>query len=133
MSQVARLDLKSIFWEVRQQVLARCDHLPRIKLEQCFQADQDHERERRVYAHWGHKKGIICYAKAFEKLPIANQRGILYHEFGHAIDDFLDETDEANKKFVEIEDDEVRADFIAVEMFDVPLSYDRKGVQIIEA
>lgn len=135
MGQAERLALKRVFHSIRKMVLDKFDWLPHIKLEPCYVAEKDHERSARTYAHWGHRPGVICYAKDFENLPESNQRGITLHEFGHCLDDYMEEVladcPELEGDIDNIDDDEVRADYIMVQVFDVPLSYDERDVQIL--
>jgi hypothetical protein len=49
----------------------------------CRDADREHARTKRQYAHVFHVPGTVCVAEAFERLPEWNRLGILMHEYGH--------------------------------------------------
>jgi hypothetical protein len=50
----------------------------------CSEADRIHARSARVFAHVGHRKGIICIAAGMRaELPDNFVYGILLHELGH--------------------------------------------------
>lgn len=54
-----------------------------IRIKLCKDADAEHHKSERQYAHVGHRKGTICIAYAFNRLPLKLQLGILLHELGH--------------------------------------------------
>lgn len=54
-----------------------------VKLRRCKQADAEHKKSKRQYAHVFHKDKVICVADAFFDLPRKIQHGILGHEAGH--------------------------------------------------
>lgn len=55
-----------------------------IHVRTCREADQEHARSARRYAHVGHYRGTVCLARAavFE-LPANYLAAILLHELGH--------------------------------------------------
>ncbi len=56
----------------------------RVVVRHCSEADAEHAESQRQYAHVGHHDGlIICVARAFDTLPEAHQRGLIFHELGH--------------------------------------------------
>lgn len=57
--------------------------MERVKLQHCTDADRDHKRSPRAYAHVGHYPGTICVANAIVFLPREFVCGILLHELGH--------------------------------------------------
>lgn len=57
-----------------------------IRLKLCQLADQEHADAQRQYAHTLHHRNTICVARAFWKIPIEIQLGLLLHELGHLID-----------------------------------------------
>ena len=63
--------------------------LPRGKFKishTCGLVDKDHRDDARVFCHVFHKDhGIICFSKAYKRLPIAHQIGIMLHEIGHVM------------------------------------------------
>lgn len=57
---------------------------PRFEVRECSQADAEHAAHPRVFAHVGHKAGVICIARAFRSyLPDNYVYAILLHELGH--------------------------------------------------
>ena len=126
---------KEVFWDIRRKVLARFPDIPHIKFEPCYTADEDHKKSPRVYCHWGHKSGVICFAKAFLDLPVDNKRGILLHEFGHVLDDeyepYEDEEDENLDKIDQEQDEEIRADLFVVTYLEQNYGYDKDNIQTV--
>jgi len=124
---------KKAFLSARRRVLEKFDYIPHIKVGYCFQADQEHDRSERQYAHWGHRKNVVCVAHAIDGLPEANKNGIFLHEFGHVLDDYFEpETEREEKvaaKLDEIEDDEDRADEIVSLLIKAKIDYDENNVQ----
>lgn len=55
----------------------------KVTLRHCSDADQDHARNPRAYAHVGHYPGSVCLASAIVFLPREFIVGILLHELGH--------------------------------------------------
>lgn len=51
----------------------------------CPEAERDHKRNRRNYAHTYHYPETICVAKEFWELPEPYRDAILLHEIGHLI------------------------------------------------
>jgi len=69
--------------------------MSKIKVNLCSLAEKDHKKEKRYYAHWGHKPNTICIAKDFYFLPLNIKLALLLHEIGHALSD-SDYEQEAN-------------------------------------
>lgn len=112
------------FRAIRAQVFRIAPDLARVRLSYCPDADYFHGQEDRVYAHVGHKPLTICVARAFEDLPDDNQRGILWHEFGHLLLDhgYIDgQTDY----------DEANADYAVYEAFGIEIAYDDENIQSV--
>lgn len=55
----------------------------KVRVRHCKDADRDHRTSIRQYAHVGHRKNVICVAKAFYKLPEKIRAGLVLHELGH--------------------------------------------------
>ncbi len=77
--------------------------LPKARVRFCPRIDEERRQgDARAYAHVGHHDGIICVARAFERLPERFKLGILYHEAGHLLLDDADhseaEADEAAER-----------------------------------
>ena len=51
----------------------------------CEEAEREHRRNRRQYAHVYHVPGQICLCKAFWELPKVYRDGVLLHEIGHLV------------------------------------------------
>jgi hypothetical protein len=124
---------KQAFLSARRRTLEKFDYLPHIKVGYCFQADQEHAKSGRQYAHWGHRKNVVCVAHAIDELPDANKRGIFLHEFGHALDDYFEPESEKEERIAaaldDIEDDEDRADEIVSRLIGAKIDYDENNVQ----
>jgi hypothetical protein len=56
-----------------------------LSIKVCREADLEHEKSARQYAHVFHHKNVICVAHAFEKLPDCWALAILLHEVGHLL------------------------------------------------
>ncbi len=54
-----------------------------LLLEICAEADRDHKKDPRVFAHTNHKDRVICMSKFWLHLPIDRAFGVLVHEAGH--------------------------------------------------
>ncbi len=56
----------------------------RVRVEHCAEADREHRRNRRQYAHTFHRgDDVICVAEAYFGLPSRIKAGIFLHELGH--------------------------------------------------
>jgi hypothetical protein len=54
----------------------------------CPQADREHKRSWRQFSHAGHRKDIVCWARAAGKeLSDTEICGIAIHELGHIVGD----------------------------------------------
>lgn len=51
----------------------------------CKQADEEHRRSKRQYAHTYHHDFTICFARAIKNLTPAQFAAILAHEIGHLL------------------------------------------------
>jgi len=92
----------------------------KIKVKHCKLADAEHKEEPRIFAHVFHHKDVICVCKAFDKLPIENKTGILWHELGHLL---------GNKIYLYGPDDEeIMADMRAQAM-GIRIWYDKDKIQ----
>lgn len=80
-----------------------------IRWRFCKEAEREHERSQRQYAHTFHHGDIICLCHAFWDLPPAYRDGILLHEAGHLL--------------VGPGGSEQEATQAAEEWFDVPIRY----------
>jgi len=56
-----------------------------IVIRRCPQAQDEHGRSRRQYAHTFHLYNSICVADAFDSLPDEHKAAILLHELGHLV------------------------------------------------
>lgn len=70
----------------------------------CKEADKEHSKSLRQYAHTYHIKDQVCVANAFKMLPLEIQMGLIAHEVGHLLAGHTDHTEEeanrlANKFF----------------------------------
>lgn len=49
----------------------------------CKDADKEHKKSIRQYAHTNHYKNQACVSKAFKILPLEIQMALIAHEVGH--------------------------------------------------
>jgi predicted acetyltransferase len=75
-----------------------------ITVRHCREADKEHNKSRRQYAHTYHHHNVICVADAWLDLPLENQLAIVAHEVGHILVNSTDHTEQeadktANKFF----------------------------------
>ncbi len=56
-----------------------------LTVEECSQANREHQKSQRQYAHTFHRDGVICVSRAFWKLPERLRLAILLHEAGHIL------------------------------------------------
>jgi hypothetical protein len=68
-----------------------------IQWKFCEEAERDHRRNKRQYAHTYHYPGIICLCRAFFDLPADYQEGLLLHEAGHLLAGEAAGEDDANR------------------------------------
>lgn len=54
-------------------------------VEICRDADREHEKSQRQYAHVYHRQNVICVARDFYKLPNRHRLALLLHEVGHLL------------------------------------------------
>jgi hypothetical protein len=54
-------------------------------VQHCTSADREHAASCRQYAHVFHRRGVICIARAFHRLPETNRLALLLHECGHLL------------------------------------------------
>lgn len=57
----------------------------KYRVQWCPLADGEHKKSRRQYAHTFHRRGSICIARSFLKLPKRHKIGIILHEIGHLL------------------------------------------------
>ena len=109
------------------------DIAQKIEPQFCKEADKLHRKEWRLFAHQGHRKGKICFAKAAERdLTDEEIAGISAHELGHAVaQDFglpahssTPPTSGPTPKKIQREADEVVRHF-----FRLPLWYNSRKLQ----
>jgi hypothetical protein len=57
-----------------------------VKLVHCRDADGEHRRRKRQYAHsWHYPSPVVCLAQAYLQLPPTHSNGVLAHEVGHLL------------------------------------------------
>ena len=54
-----------------------------LRVKVCREADAEHRKSIRQYAHTMHYPNTICIADAFYDLPEKHKIGIVLHELGH--------------------------------------------------
>jgi hypothetical protein len=113
---------------ILQECLSEIDIVfPDVEICPCPLAEKDHKENPRVFAHTIHIENTICVCRAFSRLPISNQRGIIFHEMGHLYD-YANPNSEIRK---EIKDPEIRADMICELFFDIRIFYDSNKIQCV--
>jgi hypothetical protein len=63
----------------------------------CKQADHEHKRSKRQYAHTYHHEDVICLSEAFQDLPVQHYWAIFAHEIGHLIAGYEGDERAANR------------------------------------
>ena len=86
--------------------------LPDIKVKHCAEADREHQKIYRNFAHMDHYPLTICYAKALLDMPDVVQYGILAHEIGHII-----------QEIKELPYDEMAADMLIKNFANINIEY----------
>lgn len=82
-----------------------------FRVEHCSDADKDHKKRKRQYAHtWHRDNKTICVAEAFFGLPIEHQAGLIAHEIGHLL-------------MGPYYHEEYEADLAAMEVFGIAIRY----------
>lgn len=56
-----------------------------LSLRVCREADLEHSKDRRQYAHTFHKHQTVCVARAIKTIPDEWKLAILLHEIGHIL------------------------------------------------
>jgi len=106
---------------------------PSQKAEFCATASAYHASAPRVFAHTGHRKGVVCWAKeANSELSDREILGISFHEIGHVIADQIGQLPGHNlvvrgEKTPQQTQDE--ADEIVRQILGIPLYYNRRTLQ----
>jgi len=103
-----------------------------VSFEQSPEIEAMHEESPRIFC--GSLPGQIYYCKDFADLPVMNQFGIMWHEFGHQIHYIL--KDEDHPILLQLpNDDELIADYLIEMMFNKRIFYsgDNKLQYVMEA
>jgi hypothetical protein len=80
------MKVAKIFYGLRQKAARKFRWLGKVRAAWCSAADRLHAKEWRVFAHTGHKPGVVCWARAAEReLTPAEIEGVGGHEFGHLV------------------------------------------------
>lgn len=109
-----------------------------VNYARCKLADRDHWKSSRVYSHIGCEDLQICISSSIELLSTENLQGIFLHELGHIIHIQLPEIienvmDDEEIDFInEADDDEVIADYVVDNLFQIHIYYDENKVQWAE-
>lgn len=80
----------------------KANELGTIFVRFCSEADDDHARSVRQYAHVFCQKqrhGVVCVARAFVDLPRDHRDGLLAHEIGHLLADPIGSEPAADEAF----------------------------------
>lgn len=65
-----------------------------VTVRRCTEADKEHKRSRRQYAHTYHVNGnVICVAGEWVMLPIETEMGLIAHEIGHLLAGYTDHSE----------------------------------------
>lgn len=73
----------AVYSRVHAFVSSRCPELSSVEFQFCPEVRKSAADPRRAYAHWGHVKNTICYARQIKNLSKPHAIGVLLHEFGH--------------------------------------------------
>lgn len=77
----------SVFDYVKARARKTFPSLGEVKLCLCKEADEEHRKSSRQYAHYNHHRRTICVSRAIESLTGPWKVGLMAHEFGHAFAD----------------------------------------------
>ena len=83
MMATANPPLSALFRAIKRRAVARNPKLKPLRLRVCKGAEREHAKRWRQFAHVGHKRNVLCYARAMNALPATEKVGILVHEMGH--------------------------------------------------
>lgn len=76
------------FGAVLHQAIRTFPWLSRVRMAYCAQADREHRKSWRQFSHAGHKKDVVCWARAASReLADSEVDGIAAHELGHVVGD----------------------------------------------
>lgn len=107
--------LSTRFGAVLHQAIGTFPWLSRVQMCYCDQADREHRKSWRQFAHSCHHKDIVCWAPAAEtELTDLEIDGIAAHELGHIVADEMGlpahrATRESGRRTPEVEDEANRA------------------------
>ena len=85
------MSVRIIFKKVKQEVTAIFPQLSKVTLSQPEWENTEHRKTTRHYASYHVGEYKITYAKALERKNSKTVEAMLFHEFGHAIDDLFGE------------------------------------------
>ena len=111
---------------MKNLVVSKVPEMANVEFQFCDEADAHHKEslkwegadKGRQYAHVFHKDNVICFAKAGEFLSVANQQGILVHEFGHLM--------------AGPDSDDADADLTALHMLEIEIRYDDRNLEFVD-
>ena len=71
------------FAALKRHAVAREPSLRLVRLVPCAEADREHAASARQFMHVGHRRNVVCFARATEALDFPWQVGLVAHELGH--------------------------------------------------
>lgn len=80
--------LNARFGAVLNQAIRTFPWLSRVRMVYCPEVDREHRKSWRQFSHAGHRKNVVCWARAASKeLTDREIDGIAAHELGHIVGD----------------------------------------------
>lgn len=135
-------EVEEEFYRIREVVSMVFPQLADVQIRESREDNEEHEQNKRHYATAHLDTRIVTYASAMNDLPIEKIRGIIWHEFGHFVDDLLSSQGyEPPKKDVEkfLKDleyvphedkwDEAKANYYVWRFFKKRIKYDVDTIQ----
>ena len=125
--------LDGIFERVLGRAYLVFPWIKNVRLRYCADADSDHKKSWRQFAHTGCQDGAVCFARAAQDdLSADEMTGMVAHELGHVVGDTLRFPEHAKAKrsggkTPQAVQDE--ADRIAKEFFGIDIRYNKRTLQ----
>ena len=129
--------LEGVFSAVLVSASACVTFLRRVRMRYCKDADASHRRRWRLFAHSGHVRGRVCFARAAaQELTPSEMVGMSAHELGHVVADKLGLPAHVQSRYSRgketpqsVQDE---ADWVARHLFGIPIRYNKRTLQELD-